>query len=63
MNDGSYSNATLSIWHMKLYDKAHELKEFHASMGKNCGFPILPASYQAENSYAAPINMTADNSS
>ena len=35
MNDGSYSNATLSIWHMKLYDKAHEHKEFHASMGEN----------------------------
>ena len=27
MNDGSYSNATLSIWHMKLYDKVHVLKE------------------------------------
>ena len=35
MNDGSYSNATLSIWHMKLYDKAHVLKEFHAGMGEN----------------------------
>lgn len=35
MNDGSYSNATLSIWHMKLYDKASMLKEFHADMAEN----------------------------
>ena len=64
MNDGSYSKATLSIWHMKLYDKAYMLKEFHASMGENCGVPILPASYHdCENSSAAPINMKTDNSS
>ena len=64
MNDGSYSNATLSIWHMKLYDKAHVLKEFHAGMGENCGIAILPASYHyTENSSTAPINTTADDSS
>ena len=64
MNDGSYSNATLSIWHMKLYDKAHLLKEFHAGMGDNCGVPILPASYHdTENSSPALVNMMADYSS
>ena len=35
MNDGSYSNATLSIWHMKLYDKANVLKEFYDDMAES----------------------------